>query len=565
MKIPNPNWVQSNKGEIYGNLNASWNLDLLSNPGKARVSPYVIPQTYDISGLPTAFVKDPVLDRQYALCGEYLYYWTGSAWDAMANLIALNNPTCSLYYSDIAIFNGLFLVSVPGEVVDSISKLASETWTTSWLSISLTRNLPHPMCAGKLLLLIGNGNTITTVDTSNNVDTSAVVLPTEFVIEWIKRSSNGYWIGTKNIRGGEAEVFFWDGYSENYNTPYKVGSESCFSGVIDKTDVPYVVNGYGQLLKFTGSGFQEVARFQIADSKTHYLQGYLTTAGLNPIHRNGMSIIDNKVHILISPKVDGDSTKWLENQLSGIWCFTDENGLHHRYSLGKNDGSNRYDYGSPILAGAGALSPLPKRSGSFYAGYTTYATGLSGTELPWISALDTSDTTRNKMGYLVTPWIEAQELDEMWNSINLVFKKLQNSTDFIRIKYRFEKKYNDLATMYTGTWISTTEFTVASVGDLEVGDEVEIMSGIGSGLSSKITDIDGTTITIEDIMVSGTGTFSFRTEAWTELETVQDLVSVYKDVGIGSNSPRVQFKIISFGKGDSPELSKLIINSGKQI
>ena len=572
--IPNQNWVQVNKGERLGSINASWNLDLLSNAGNVKISPQVLPTAdTNLSGLPTAFAKDITNGRDYALCGAYIYYWKVAdlAWDAHINVVETNNPECNLYYDDMTYWNGGLLVTVTGAITTGVSRLASGTWTPNWYVIvsggSLLSGYPHPLCiAYNNLLLIGNKNNVVSITTADAVDTSAVVLPSEYTIEWIKSSSTGVWIGTKNIMKGEAKVFYWDGYSENYNAGYVVGSESCFSGAIGKDNIPYVLNGYGQLLKFNGSSFQEVARFEVANAKTHYLRGYFGTFtdadGLNPIHRNGMAIIDDKVHILLNATIDGDSTKLLENQLSGIWCYTEENGLFHRFSLTQNYGTAKYDLGYPIISQAGAIIPRPKRLGSFYAGYTTYLSGLTGGGTSRIGIVDTTDT-RQKIAYFTLPKIYAEGIDEMWNNITAIHKELVNPEDYIKVKYRFVKGFSDLQTLIAGTWTGSNTFT-ATIGEMEVDDEVEIVTGRGAGMTTKITDITCTTITIADHATAGSGTFYFRSERWTEVDTIQDLVSRFNKFSIDKNNTQIQFKVILFGKGDSPELEKLILNSSIQ-
>jgi hypothetical protein len=186
---------------------------------------------------------------------------------------------------------------------------------------------------------------------------------------------------------------------------------------------------------------------------------------------------------------------------------------------------------------------------------------------PYVASLDYTDTARDKMGYFITPKFYAENIDEMWNNITLLHKKLARVEDYIKVKYRFVKKYDDTAaqTLFTGTWTGSTTFTVPAIGDLVVGDEVEILSNIGAGLSSKITDITGTTITIEDTVASQAGTFTFRNERWTDVTTIQDITSNYNKLSVDKNSTQIQFKVILFGRGDSPEIEKLIINSGKHI
>lgn len=571
--------IQVNQGNVFGDIWASWNLDLLSNIGKIRVSPqslwkYTIPIDASIAITPFAFTRTSAggADKWWALCGRFLYNrgfgWGGAGW-AVDDIGG--TPTCSATGSDITPFDEALIVSLN----ESIYQLASGTWTSAWNTISLTSGgIPHPLKVSfNNKLLIGNGNEIVSVLTDNTVDTKAMNLPKEFRIEWIKSSKSAIWVGARNLNGGEAEVFLWDGYSENYNQSFKVGSEYVFSCVI-KDEVPYIVNGYGQLMAFTGGGFSEIARFPIALNKKYSL--YTSSSVYQPIHRNGMAIIDNQIHILLKASLIGQTSTFLENQLSGVWAYTTETGLHHRFSLTKDTGANIADFGSPVIHTIGALWQIPKYNGatpggSFLAGATFFKEEADSTLIAGILSLDTDDDSINKLGYLITPEIHTSDIDEKWQKIYLLFKKLQNATDKIVIKYRQVRKYDDIVSslISTGNWITNTTATV-SLGSVELseGNEIEILSGEGSGLSAEITTITGTsvkTLTMDTAVVDASGQFSFRNEAWITLGKINDQVRENKDFTLGINSSWIQFKIILYGKGNSPELEKLILSSIPQI
>ena len=590
MKITLPNkatWTQANRGDILGELYASWNLDLISNPGKIRVSPKTVPTLIPldvgvgaVTDTPFAFAESSAegAPKWYTLCGREIYGLVTGTWTKLGAVGGTNPGTGDVYRSDICDFNNGLVFTLAA----SISYLKS-TWTNSWLSISLLSGagyggLQHPVCtAFNNLLLIGNGNNIISVDVSNNVNTSAVVLPNHYWVEWIKTSSTGVWIGAKNVTGGEAKIFFWDGSSANYNYAYPIPSGFSFSGVVGRDGVCYTVNSYGQLLRFNGSAFVEVARLPVANSRKYQLAGSvpITTDGFNPIHRNGMAVVENEILVLVNAGLNAANSKLLENQLSGIWCYSTDNGLYHRYSITKNDGSHEYDYGSPEMNIAGALQTLPKNNGSFYAGASIFANADGSTALNTLSTLDTTDTTQ-KLGYLITSQLYTQEVQENWQKLAILIKPLINASDYVTIKYRANgldplgrtmKKYDDQASqaVMTGTWSSPSIFTVSSVGDLTVGDEVEILSGMGSGLSSSITGISGTYITLNNVVSSPSGTITFRNEGWTKIDTIQDLVTMNKKIPLALNTTWVQFKIILSGKGNSPELDRLISISQPQL
>jgi hypothetical protein len=520
---------------------------------------------------PIAFAKgafDGASNQWYSIWGALFFRLIGSTWTL---LDIANPPTANAYRSDMCKWEAQTGDTLIVTLATSVSKLVNGTWTANYASVTLT-NFPggnHPVCSAfNGLILIGNIYKVVSIDTAGTPNDTCMILPSNYWVEWIKSSSTGVWVGAKNISGGEAMVFYWNGSDSNYTQGYPIPSSYVFAGIIGRDNVPYCINAYGQLLRFNGSAFVEVARLPMANSKRYSLTGLAGTDGFQPIHRNGMCNGEgNEILILVNAGLNGTMTKLLENQLSGVWSYTEENGLVHKHAISKNNGSNAYDYGSPALFAVGALQTLSKSDGSFYAGASLYPNVYgTGDKKSVLSSLDTTDTTKNKMGYLITPKFYSSEIDEIWQNITNVFKPFLASGDSIITKYRFIKKYDDIASqaVVTGTWVSATTFTVASAGDLIVGDEIEILSGRGSGISATITDITGTTITIDTSFPGYSSTFTFRSEAWIKINSFTDLSTQFKEIAIGKKSTQIQFKIILFGKGDSPELEKILISSQSQ-
>lgn len=581
VKLPGENnkWVQYNSGEISGNLWATYNIDLTSNPGRVRVS---APTTIVCSGLdstaivhPVAFVKTSA-DTSYpwrAIGGDYVLRQP-SAGGAFVIDNTANVPTTDYRYSDLCEWESTAgTLSLFCTTSTSIAKLTAGTWTTDWymgtLSAStLQSSTAHPLCVGfNNLLLVGDGQYISTINNAGTVDETRLTFEKEYEVVWIKSSNSAYYIGCRNTQGRQGKVFVWDGYSENFNSDYKIGSSDCFAGII-KDDVCYCVNGAGQLLAFNGGGFSEVARFPIKD---HDSLKWTDPDAVNfQIHRNGMTLINNNIHILVNAYLNDNYM--LPNFLSGVWEYTKDTGLYHKYSLTKDTGSGIIDYGSPILYSVGALAPIDVNSGNFFAGAYIGKAG-DGNLLGVIDKVSTS-ASASKVGYFITPKIQASEINENWQKLVILIKKLLNATDKIYVKYRVDNKYFGTAELVrsTITWVNATNFT-CSVSDFQtyaaVGDEVEIMQGEGSGLSTNITAIDGTMFTIDESVTGASGEAYARVCNWKKMGTdiaTQDIRMF--ELPINDPSSWIQFKVVCFfanKEKEQNEIEKLILKGEPQI
>lgn len=563
---------QVNKGDKYGDIYASWNLDLLSNVGKFRVSPNLRIQAGTVESsseifstlrAPIAFVRNmsdtasgAAVDSYFSICSQKVYKL------AVANLSSSSfqpdtlssSPTTGLsnLYSDAVDFGGTLVVTEKTQV----DKLTSGTWSTNWLSISLTDSKPHPACVGfDKLLYIGNGNNIVQIQNVSTYNATRLILSAEYEVQWIRSSTTSYWIGCKHLYGGEGKVFQWDGASEYVTGDYGIKSSMTYAGVI-KDEIPYTVNGNGQLLAFNGGGFVEVDRFPIAN-ELYQKWGQTQTV----LSRNGMAVINGAINILISCAIDNTYEAQLENFLSGIWEYTPDTGLYHKYGINNRTDASEYNYGVPTLTQAGGLFPL-NNTNQFFAGADI---NIGSTPDPkgvicWING-----DTKNKQGYFITPKIYAEDAEQTWQKLWLVCEKLLNTGDSITIKYRTSKS---IITSFDqpGAWTSTTTFTTTATefADVESGDEIEIMTGEGSGLSATITNITGTyTVTIDTVQPGASGNFLFRTANWTKIDSLADLVQTFKEFSVGQQSSWIQFKVLMFGKGNSPEINKIIIDSNK--
>ncbi len=137
-------------------------------------------------------------------------------------------------------------------------------------------------------------------------------------------------------------------------------------------------------------------------------------------------------------------------------------------------------------------------------------------------------------GYWITPKLNSTNIEETYNFMYLKFDPLGDD-DKILIKYRIvEKEALDIASYESqanrgGSWTSTTTFTsILDMSDVAVGDEIEIVGGVGAGLLAHVSTIEesgGTyTVTLDEGFawaVSG-DKFYFVSTNYKRLETIDN-------------------------------------------
>lgn len=573
---------QENKGDFAGNILSSWNLDLLSNPGAIRVSPQTLVRVSNVDDAdlvyPVAFVTGKFDNklRHWAICDKVLFKTSNetakglpdpTAWEQDSLAGGDGTPTdLDHLVSDGVEWNGNLIVSSATD----LHLLTGSSWDKSWWDTTLAQAAlsanPHPLGKGfNNLLLIGDGNVVHTIDPALTVSASRLTFLAEYQVVWIRSSISMIYIGCRNKNGGRAKVFAWDGYSQNFNYDYKIDGSECFAGVI-KDEIPSTINERGELLELTGAGFTQVATLPIFT--TDYNLSSNWTLPVN-IGRNGMIVQDNRIHILVQASVNNDTGTLIENQLGGVWVYDPIIGLHHRYSLTKDTGANIIDYGSPVIVKAGALLPIDKVNGNILIGCSLYlADGGSTTTLRHLilTVNNNESDTVAKLGYFTTPKILSSNVEEEWQKIWMIIKPFINSTSKIVIKYRTEDKVlgvnGTLATWYDVNAISSA----VDFSKVSTGDEIEILSGEGSGLSSNLTSINlvggNYEMILDDSIAGASGTVLVRASNWKKCG--EPLVNIQSksnfEISIGENSTWIQFKVVMFFTGKE-EVKKLIIKS----
>ena len=485
--------------------------------------------------------------------------------------------------------NKLFVTTDSGDIA-VLNDTGNSAWTPAWWITKQSQPAmdttvlfrPISYFPFRKITLVGGGNLIHTIsrtsDTVNDTITnSRLTMPKGLNAHHIFPTNNREWILTHNKNGGEAKVVEWDGSSETYNDIHSVYGMAALSGV-DYYGTPIILNDKGKFLEFTGTGFapmfrngQEIA-FPISEGES--LISGKDTSMIVAVAPRGMTVGEDG---LIYINVDGMPTGSLKSErlTGGIWCLNPVSGrLYNKTSLGQWNDS--VDYGQQWVSVAGGIYWVPS-SVSFrniLAGgkiLTTASTAQTGI---WLQEGETS-TTRTK-GYLITQFIPAEEIQNKWDSLWIIFKRFMASNSQFIVKARGTRSLylanrRPLNTVITFTSSTTFTLTLAAGDDsLSVGDEVEILNGSNSGFLAHITAISGAhaavqTITIDETVTTASGTATARFDRWRKCGIINNN-SKYEDVvSVGIDSSYVQFKVEIRGVASEVEISEMVANFSTNV
>lgn len=579
MKLPkNTIWKQDNNSDLYGDIWSSFNLDLTSELGKLKTTrTLAVARSVDdgsanyVSGIGLAAAFRYYNDQYWAATNGTISKSGTSRTGPWGLDTTTGKPTTvSSRYSDMEIFNEILYVSLSGT---SLSKFNGSAWS-SVSPTGMVSSRPHMMCVyANELYITADYSKIVSITTAD-ADSHSLTLtnPTSNSITFIRPTSNRIWIGTVNRTGGKGHIYAWDGAQTSVNESYRLESSGAMAAVV-KDDVLYVMDNDGRLLAFNGGTFVEIDRLPIKDGE--YLFFALGEYNERWIHPNGMTVKDNAILILIDNEYRGSAASWEENVPSGIWEWTKETGLYHKYSLSyTNDNETTVrDYGQNHISIAGALSYIKSSStastdnGSLLAGAQLFTDASTTDNMIFID--DLNDTVQ-KYGYFVTPKIFSNKFDDIWQKIFLRIKKI-SSGDEISIKYRTEDDTPlDIAiTTWSGSNSVRTSTTITGYG---AGDEIEFTQGEGSGKCFQIVSTSDLGGGVTEIVLDGsfTGIDSSgkaRLQHWKQIgeaftSTSKDIIE--KPLLNVKNSSWIQFKVCIQNTGNSYIYDLTLLNTNSQ-
>lgn len=508
-----------------------------------------------------------------------------------------NSSFDSFEGSDLAIFNGRLWVL-------GSNKLWSTEGSNYWTNRDSVLSGEKAMCyfQKRNQLYYFDGSTrISSIDINDVVYNSpttqpgCITIPGSTYGELVGMTCNSNYIyiytflpDNSASGSGIGYILEWDGTSDQFNKIYTLQS----SGVLAMTvyeDIPYAVDGFGRVLKYTGSSFTEISRLPI-----QILLPFNSSVSGDPgerfIHRNGTCATQNNTLLLnINAISFRGGYPMYENFQSGVWevDLSTGNCTHKTsYTYQDDDDAVITDFGQISLYAVGAitlnnLNDTSDENCQFACGATVYTDATTTQSAIYRDApmmeYGVSPVEGQKRGYFVTTWFESDEIEDKWSRLWTVYKRFATSTDKIIAKYRL---YEEDPVYANITWVNTTSFTTTT--DITayaptttgfngtVGGEVEIVQGTGGGACVHITNVvnnAGTyTVTIDNAVTGvTTGTAKARFQKWIKLNPeITGQVKSYGQMAILANNTRIQIKLVMEWTGDG-EFHKFILTSNEDI
>lgn len=584
---------QTNKSDISGTIYQSRNITL-DEQGYIKLSDATYAQftTDDDADFDTS-------DAMYPSTGE-IFMNSDNVFSGDLGIGTLtdrgtdtNAPTPNVE-EDVIYFNSAEVVS-DGTLIKYRS--APTTWTTV-SSVIEAGNRPACMAVWDAdnTLAVGSANKVRLINSSWGIETNVLTLQSDYEVFSMVADGSPLYIATRSKSGGDAKLFVasrsginTDG-SADYS--YSAGTFEIMSVKRFKSSV-VIINSLGQLMRFNGGGFDELASLPI----------YATGIEWNDA-QNDYSTVSNRamwcdgdlIYINLSSLTRNGRFKMLPNFHSGIWCYDDTSkSLYHRHSpsytrvetiSGANvtvsttnnnftltsGNLNNVSTGMPVLFDNGSGTAIPelkesvcyfliKDSSTVFKLAESYDLAIAGTAIDITNAGNVSqnwyvykvndygwaiydnrmavcvlnnllfdDTVAGRIaytaelgskqaittsrtvfggtnpfipnrGYFTTPRLNSTNIEDVYNTVYVKFRPL-GLDDKIIIKAKTRDRYGfpftsvqgSTSENWRGVWTSTTVFTTtADLSDVIVGDEIEIIAGVGSGHVAHVYEISVST------------------------------------------------------------------------
>jgi len=369
------------------------------------------------------------------------------------------------------------------------------------------------------ILMIGNANSIHTVDTTGAVaiiagadnynnalgvtmgtfTTNRLVLPSNYVVKWIDCSNDTVYIGATQIETpfgevGKSIVLLWQPGSDRQEMYDVQDGENL--GVLSNNYL-YLLTSKGNIQILYQGKFTTLAK--IYQTNENY--------NIQLPHQNGVSVVENIINYLIP------GNKYVP---SGVYVFnTDTKQVYHQHSI-YHSTSDEFDYGGnqPNVATGALYYSNYNGEDVLYAGIDnlikedgTFVCGL----------FDSINSKSNEIvnhGYIETARIKTQEIDQFVNGLGIKYR----DDGSIIISEKKQETFGPCTDgIHLGTWSSTpdpTTFSMVAIPDfMKVGDRITILDGGLRGFSTIVKNITGTTVTINP---------PSRYSAWTAVVSTGD-------------------------------------------
>lgn len=566
--LPNSNGQirQSNKGDVYGELWGTFNVDLTSSPGKIKTSRQLYTSLSE-----TKMDNDDLYAS--VIYGGYIYnILSGSR---VQTLEAYRNPRISGTWSsssgaitatatsDAVVFDNKLLVTTSTNIAMN-NNAGTPSWDVDWWTTivsgtALQNSLPHVMDVsniGQETLFVTDGNLVryynptaghSTVTLAEHL--TACALATDYKATFVGTYSNSGNARVYEIYVGEQV----DGTPVARNSYPVDGTAVLSMDVVD--GVVYIVTDRGHIQAFNGVAFVTVGSFPFAFDSVAIdgmSVGDIAPANIDRgIHPKGMRAYGKSLMVnintnnqliddLASNPIDNDdifnNVVVNERSASGVWEFdTETRVLNHRYALkysANQVGAHRLTKSAPILI-------LDNQ-------YTRILTGgrISDTR----TDIFVENPDQVPTGYFITSEIDSDTVQDAWEHLALKIEPLADG-ESIEIKYRTDKN-KEYPAYASGTFLNANTFnTEDDLSMVAVGDEIELIDGDYAGQMAHVTAISSSAsvYSVEldrDIAVAESACYA-RFQNW-KLATHSDEGGWLK-LGTSDTSTWVQFKVVMTG------------------
>lgn len=547
---------QINSGDLFGELNETFNIDLTTSEGKIKVSQKLTPvltEGTDI-GTPAGFGDILVWDGKYFVLTE----------DEVYSCAVTDDPTDPSNWSEViaigdldinstaVIFDGQMRISLNTNIArwNGSDSYANNWWTAEVSGAeALNADVPHTLAVvqsqketiyvtdGSRIQYLEKGNTPKIVQLDSNV-TATCLSP---------GLSGAMWVGTFNDTNGQAQVYEIYtgevvGSTSVYRQAYPVNASAVLA-IWMRDNVPYIVTEKGEIQAFNGAGFTTLAEFpfKYANRAINGIRsGQIQNSNRSrPVHPRGVAVHEDSVFINVATKADITDTDYPVDTRShsGIWEFNMKTGvLNHRFSFAHQTG----DAGDLVQSFAYPLLVVDNDYTFLMAG------GFDAVNSRDNIYMTTSDTPR---GWFITPEITSGTITDAYEAIYHKAKTLADGDEIVTM-YRTSKRDTIRGTINwtgTNTCTSTDDFSNAEVGDL-----IRVVSGTGAGRYANITAISASTATYSITLDNAIGTngttsdiycdnFKRDPEAYTRAD------GEYKQQGGYGTNPWIQFAVFLTG------------------
>lgn len=505
---------QVNSGDLFGELNETFNIDLTTSEGKIKSSKklaQVLRQGVNI-GTPAGFGDILIWDGNYYILTE------DEAYRCSVN----NDPTVASNWNEVTaigdldinsnavIFDGQMRISLNTDIArfNGSSSYADDWWTDDVSGTPLITGVPHVLevvQSQKETIYVTDGSRIQYLEKDNTP--KIVELDSNVTASCLAAGLSGaMWAGTYNETNGQAQVYEIYtgeivGSTPVYRQAYPINASAVLA-IWMRDNVPHIMTEKGEIQAFNGAGFAPVAEFPFKYSGkaiNGVRPGQIQDSNRSrPVHPRGVRVHEDSAYISVVTKAEITETNYPTDvrSHSGVWEYNMKTGvLNHRFSFAHQTA----DYGDMMQEFAYPILIVDNDYTFMIAGGHD---GINNEDNIYMTSADTPQA------WFVTPEISSGTVADAYEAVYHKAKTL-GATDEIVTQYRTRKRDTITGTL---NWMdATTCTTTADWSDVLDGELIRIVSGKSAGNYANIVSISASALTytiVVDQAIGETGTTS---------------------------------------------------------